>query len=87
MGKKRAFHAVCASVVRSRSEDKIRTIKVTDRSNYTLLMKAQHKDKDNDKSVDEFKTDEPVESNGTENETETKLVKPEEELYKPYKTN
>ena len=51
--------------------------------------------------MDKFKTDEPVESNATENaiETklvesnatenaiETKLVEPEEDLYKPYKTN
>ena len=75
------------SVVPSRSEDKLGTTKVTDRSNYTLLTKAQHKDEDDDKSVDKFKTDEPVKTNATEIAIETKLVKPEEELYKPYKTN
>ena len=37
--------------------------------------------------MDKFKTDEPVETNATEIAIETKLVKPEEELYKPYKTN
>jgi hypothetical protein len=37
--------------------------------------------------VDKFKTDEPVETNATEIAIETKVVKPEEELYKPYKTN
>ena len=89
------------SVVPTRSEDELGSTKVTDRSNYTLLSKAQHKDEDDDESVDKFKTDEPVESNATENaiETklvesnatenaiETKLVEPEEDLYKPYKTN
>ena len=38
--------------------------------------------KDDDESVDKFKTDEPVESNTTENAIETKLVEPEEESYK-----
>ena len=75
------------SVVPSRSEDELGTTKVTDRSNYTLLTKAQHKDEDDDESVDKFKTDEPVETNATEIAIETKLVEPEEELYKPYKTN
>ncbi len=75
------------SVVPSRSEDELGTTKVTDRSNYTLLTKAQHKDEDDDESVDKFKTDEPVKTNATEIAIETKLVKPEEELYKPYKTN
>ena len=51
--------------------------------------------------MDKFKTDEPVESNATENAIETKLVESnatenaietklvehEEDLYKPYKTN
>ena len=37
--------------------------------------------------MDKFKTDEPVESKTTENAIETKLVEPEEDLYKPYKTN
>ena len=46
---------------------------------------AQHKDEDNDESVDKFKTDEPVETNVIA--IETKLVEPEEVLYKPYKTN
>ena len=76
-----------ASVVPTRSEDELGSTKVTDRTNYTLQSKAQHKDEDDDESVDEFKTDEPVESNATENAIETKLVEPEEELYKPYKTN
>ena len=31
--------------------------------------------------------DEPVETNATKITIETKLIKPEEELYKPYKTN
>ena len=75
------------SVVPTRSEDELGSTKVTDRTNYTLQSKAQHKDEDDDESVDEFKTDEAVESNATENATETKLVEPEEELYKPYKTN
>ena len=75
------------SVVPIRSEDELGSTKVTDQTNYTLQSKAQHKDEDDDEKVDEFKTDEPVESNGTENEIETKLVEPEEELYKPYKTN
>ena len=43
-------------------------------------MKAQLKDKDNDKSVDKFKTDEPVKTNATEIAIEIKLVEPEEEL-------
>ena len=77
-----AKHPRC-SVVPSRSEDELGTTKVTYRSNYTLLTKAQHKDEDDDESVDKFKTDEPVESNTTENTIETKLVEPEEELYKP----
>ena len=34
-----------------------------------------------------FKTDKPVKTNATEIAIETKLVKPEEELFKPYKTN
>ena len=72
-----------ASVVPTRSEDELGSTKVKDRSNYTLLSKDQHKDKDDDESVDKFKTDEPVESNTTENVIETKLVKPEEEFYKP----
>ena len=71
------------SVVPTRSEDELGSTKVTDRSNYTLLTKAQHKDEDDDESVDKFKTDEPVESNTTENAIETKLVEPEEESYKP----
>ena len=78
---------ILISVVPSRSEDELRTTKVTDRSNYTLLTKAQHKDEDDDESVDKFKTDEPVETNATEIAIETKVVKAEEELYKPYKTN
>ena len=85
-----ACHYQChfdSSVVPSRSEDELGTTKVTDRSNYTLLTKAQHKDKDDDESVEKFKTDEPVETNATEIAIETKLVEPEEELYKPYKTN
>ena len=80
-------HVQHSSVVPSRSEEKLGTTKVTDRSNYTLLTKAQHKDEDDDESVDEFKTDEPVETNATEIGIETKQVKPEEELHKPYKTN
>ena len=89
-----------SSVVPTQSEDELCSTKVTDRSNYTLLSKAQHKDKDDDKSVDKFKTDEPVESNATENAIETKLVESNatenaietklvnhgENLYKPYKT-
>ena len=70
------------SVVPTRSEDELGSTKVTDRTNYTLLSKAQHKDEDDDESVDKFKTDEPVESNTTENAIETKLVEPEEESYK-----
>ena len=73
------------SVVPYRSEDELGTIKVTDRSNYTLLTKAQHKDEDDDESVDKFKTDEPVKTNATENAIETKVVKPEKELYEPTK--
>ena len=46
------------SVVPSRSKDELGTTKVTDLSNYTLLTKAQHKDEDDDESVDKFKTDE-----------------------------
>ena len=71
------------SVVPTRSEDELGSTKVTDRSNYTLLSKDQHKDEDDDESADKFKTDEPVESNTTENVIETKLVEPEEEFYKP----
>ena len=74
---------VTNSVVPTRSEDELGSTKVTDRSNYTFLSKAQHKDEDDDESVDKFKTDEPVESNTTENAIETKLVEPEEESYKP----
>ena len=37
--------------------------------------------------MDKFKTDDPVETNATENAIETKVVEPEEELYKLYKTN
>ena len=48
-----------------------------------LLSKAQHKGEGEDESVDKVKTDEPVESNTTENAIETKLVEPEEESYKP----
>ena len=76
-------YSVKASVVPTRSEDELGSTKVTNRSNYTLLSKDQHKDEDDDKSVDKFKTDEPVESNTTENVIETKLVEPEEEFYKP----
>ena len=71
-----------SSVVPTRSKDNLGSTKVTDRSNYTLLSKDQHKDEDDDKSVDKFKTDEPVKSNPTENVIETKLVEPEEEFYK-----
>ena len=68
------------SVVPSRSENELGTTKVTDRSNYTLLTKAEPKDEDDDESVDKFKTNKPVETNATENKIETKLVEPEEEL-------
>ena len=71
------------SVVPTRSEDEIGSTKVTDRSNYTFLSKAQHKGEGDDESVDKFKTDKPVESNTRENAIETKLVEPEEESYKP----
>ena len=76
------FYRAVNSVVPTRSEDELGSTKVTDRSNYTFLSKAQHKDEDDDESVDKFKTDEPVESNTTENAIETKLVEPEEESYK-----
>ena len=76
-------YEINTSVVPTRSEDELGSTKVTDRSNFTFLSKAQHKDEDDDKSVDKFKTNEPVESNTTENAIETKLVEPEEELYKP----
>ena len=71
-----------ASVVPTRSEDELGSTKVTDRTNYTLLSKAQHKDEDDDESVAKLKTDEPFESKTTENAIETKLVEPEEESYK-----
>ena len=70
------------SVVPTRSVDELGSTKVTDRSNYTLLSKAQHKDKDDDESVKKIKTDKPFTSNTTENTIETKLVQPEEESYK-----
>ena len=77
------FYRAVNSVVPTRSEDELGSTKVTDRSNFTFLSKAQHKDEDDDESVDKFKTDETVESNTTGNAIETKLVEPEEELYKP----
>ena len=69
------------SVVPTRSEDELGSTKVTDRSNYTLLSKVQHKDEDNDESEEKIKTDEPFESNTTENTIEKKLVISEEESY------
>ena len=63
-----------SSVVPTRSVDKLGSTKVTDRLNYTLLSKAQHKDEDNDESVEKIKTDEPFESNTTENIIETKSL-------------
>ena len=79
----RHLAAAISSVVPTQSKDKLGSTKVTDRSNYTLLLKAQHKDEDDDETLGKFKTDEPVESNTTEIAIETKLVEPEEESYKP----
>ena len=75
------------SVVPSRSEDELGTTKVTDRSNYTLLTKAQHKDEDDDESVDKLISEEPVKTNATEIAMETKPVEPEEESNKVFESN